>query len=98
MCRPRVAHRLVAAADAIDDRERRHRGHPVGEEQKLEAVGREAELPDPRLFADELEAVFSLFDGRPSTPLVEGRRTRHRPPATSSPPSTPMTLPLTQPQ
>ena len=50
-----VSHSLVAAADVIDDRERRDGGDRVREQQKLEPVRAKAELADPCLFGDEIE-------------------------------------------
>src|SRR6185436_14585827 len=79
--RARVAHRFVAAADVVDDGERHDRGDPVLEQEDGEAVGAETVLAKPGLLPNELEGTLG--------------QTLYLPPAMSSAPSTPMTLPET---
>ena len=55
--RARVAHRLVAAAHVVDDRERRDRRDAVREQEDAQPVGAHPELAEAGLLLDELERV-----------------------------------------
>ena len=62
--RARVSHSLVAAAHAVDDRERGDGRDVIGEQQRLEAVRAKPKLADARLFPDEIERGQTTVYGR----------------------------------